>query len=85
MEITCLRFLMATELPCLIVVLYSRLKLEDFFQCWLCENQGEANGLANHIPRTGHIEKYLEIRFGITEKLSDKGENLLSCLAKTVL
>ena len=32
--------------------------MEPFYECNLCNNQGEANGMVNHVLGRGHREKF---------------------------
>ena len=34
------------------------LEMEPFYECNLCNNQGEANGMVNHVLGRGHREKF---------------------------
>ena len=40
------------------IISVSNVEMEPFYECNLCNNQGEANGMVNHILGRGHREKF---------------------------
>ena len=53
------------------IISVSNVEMEPFYECTLCNNQGEANGMVNHVLGRGHREKY----FG---QLSDRDYGKMS-------
>ena len=47
------------------VISYSNIEMEPHYECRLCHNQGEANGMFNHLLGRGHREKYFESRHDV--------------------
>ena len=40
------------------VISVSNIEMEPFYECNLCNSQGEANGMVNHVRGRGHREKF---------------------------
>ena len=45
------------------VISYSNIEMEPHYECKLCHNQGEANGMFNHLLGRGHREKFFELKY----------------------
>ncbi len=46
------------------VISYSKVEMEPHYECQLCHNQGEANGMFNHVLGRGHREKFFFRKYG---------------------
>ena len=45
------------------IIACSNAEVEPYYQCMLCGNQGEPNGMYNHIFGKKHREKFLEKKY----------------------